>query len=120
MEVKYKKEFYVLKTKERKVESEAPTVRVKMINNETKVIGMLAPKIQVMLTMTNIKDYNNGLHDILKSLESKLLVYIITNDSTENCEKIKTAFDLDEFETRLEEIVNYKPKGHVHENWMGA
>jgi len=173
MEVKYKKEFYILKAKDRKVESEAPAVKVKMLNNEEKVIGMMAPKIQIMISMPNIKDYNNGLHDILKKFESKLLIYIITNNSIQECEKIKDAFnidsafisndfknfslkfgvnlnddllaksifiidkegiikykeipsnceysvDLDEFETKLEEVVNYKAKGHVHENWMGV
>ena len=89
MEVKYKKEFYILKAKERKIESEAPAIRVKMLNDETKVIGMMAPKIQVMLTMPEIKDYNNGLHDILNKFKSKLLVYIITNSSLENIKKVK-------------------------------
>ncbi len=173
MEVKYKKEFYILKAKERKIESEAPAIRVKMLNDETKVIGMMAPKIQVMLTMPEIKDYNNGLHDILNKFKSKLLVYIITNSSLENIKKVKEAYNLDEgfisndfnkfslkfgvnlneelvaksifiidkeglikykeiptnaessynlddLEIKLEETVNYKAKGHVHENWMGV
>ena len=173
MEVKYKKEFYILKAKERKIDSEAPAVKVKMLNNEEKVIGMMAPKIQVMLTMPEIKDYNNGLNDILNKYKSKLLVYLITNSSLENIKKVKDAYDLedgfisndfskfslkfgvnldeeliaksvfiidkegaikykeipskveasfnlDELEIKLEETVNYKAKGHVHENWMGV
>ncbi len=173
MEVKYKKEFYILKQKERKVDSEAPAVRVEMLNGEAKVIGMMAPKIQVMLTAPNIKDYNNGLHDILKKFQSKILVYIITNSSISDIKKVTSVFgldesnvsndfnkfslkfgvnlnesliaksvfiidkeglikykeipsnaehklNLDEFETVLEEVINFKVKGHTHENWMGV
>ncbi|WP_428026048.1 hypothetical protein [Arcobacter sp.] len=173
MEVKYKKEFYILKQKEKKVDSEAPAIRVEMIDGQTKVIGMMAPKIQVMLTSPNIKDYNNGLHDILKKFQSKILVYIITSSPISEIKKVTTMFeldestvsndfnkfslkfgvnlsenliaksafiidkeglikykeipsnaehklDLDEFEVALEEVINFKVKGHTHENWMGV
>ncbi len=96
MEVKYKKEFYILKQRERKVDSEAPAVRVEMLDGESKVIGMMAPKIQVMLTSPNIKDYNNGLHDILKKFESKILVYIITNSPISDIKKVASVFGIDE------------------------
>lgn len=173
MEIKYKKEFYILKSKERKVETEAPAVRIKMLSGDTKVIGMMAPKIQVMVTMPDIYDYNAPLHDILKAKESKLLVYIITNSPNSQIEDItkkfdiknefisndfknfslkfgvnlsdeliakslyiidkegvikykeipsivENGFDLDEFEENLIETINFKAKGHTHENWMGV
>ncbi|RXJ68551.1 hypothetical protein CRV08_06900 [Halarcobacter ebronensis] len=173
MEVTYKDEIYTLGQKERKVETEAPAVRVEMLNNETKVIGMMAPKIQVLITLPCIKAYNNALHNILQEYSSKLVIYIITKSANENIEKIKadylldegfisnnfkdfslkfgvnindnllaksifvvdkegiikyiqipsnieTSFDLEEFKTELQKIVNFKQKGHTHENWMGA
>jgi thioredoxin-dependent peroxiredoxin len=173
MEVKYKKEFYILKQKERKIGTEAPAVKVKMLNEESKVIGMMAPKIQVMITLPDIKDYTNGLNDILKKHASKLLVYIITSSILADIERVQKPFDidpgfisndfekfslkfgvnlseslvaksiyiidkegeikykeipensehtldLDEFESALEEVINFKVKGHTHENWMGV
>lgn len=173
MEVKYKNEFYVLKQKERKIESEAPAVRVKMLNGETKVIGMMAPKIQVMITMPDILEFNAPLNDILEKYKSKLLVYMITSSSNDKLEEVASKygidsglisndfknfslkfgvnlnenlltkslflidkegvlkfinipsvcedeFDLDEFEKALDEVVNFKQKGHTHENWMGV
>lgn len=173
MEVTYKKETYTLGKKERKIESEAPAVRVKMISGETKVIGMMAPKIQVMITLPCIKEYNNGLHNILKEYESKSVVYIVTKSNDENIDKVKeaysiedgfisnefkdfslkfgvnisdellaksifiidkegvikykqipsnieTSFELEEFKTSLDEVINFKQKGHTHENWMGV
>jgi thiol peroxidase len=144
-----------------------------MLDGESKVIGMMAPKIQVMITTPNIKDYNNGLHDILKKFQSKILVYIITTSSKDDIKKVASVFNLDEgtvsndfnkfslkfgvnlneslvakslfiidkegvikykeipsnaeyklnldeFETSLEEVINFKVKGHTHENWMGV
>lgn len=173
MEVTYKKETYTLGKRERKVESEAPAVRVKMLNGEEKVIGMMAPKVQVMITLPCIKAYNNGLHNVLQEYASKSMVYIVTKSNDDNLEKVKTAysidegvisndfknfslkfgvnmneemlaksifvidkegvikykqipsnietsFDLEEFKTKLDETVNFKQKGHVHENWMGV
>lgn len=173
MEVTYKKETYTLGQRDRKVESEAPAVKVKMVNGEEKVIGMMATKTQVMITLPCIKAYNNGLHNILQEYASKTIVYIVTKSSDENLEKVKsaysiedgfisndfkkfslkfgvnisdellaksifiidkegiikykqipsnieTSFDLEEFKTKLDETVNFKQKGHVHENWMGV
>ncbi len=50
MEVVFKDTKYTLGKKERKIEAEAPASRVKMLNDETKVIGMMAPNVQVMVT----------------------------------------------------------------------
>lgn len=173
MEVIYKKETYTLGQRERKIESEAPAVKVKMVSGEEKVIGMMATKTQVMITLPCIKAYNNGLHNILSEYAKKTVVYIVTKSSDENLEKVKkaysiedgfisndfkkfslkfgvnisdellaksifiidkegiikykqipsnieTSFDLEEFKTKLDETVNFKQKGHVHENWMGV
>lgn len=173
MEVTYKNEIFTLGKRERKIESEAPAVRVKMINGDTKVIGMMAPKTQVMITLPCIKAYNNGLHNILTEYSSKILVYIVTKSNDDNLKKIKeeysiedrfisndfkdfslkfgvnmsdeliaksifiidkeglikykeipsnieTSFDLEKFKTMLLEVVNFKQKGHTHENWMGV
>ena len=56
MEVTYKDKSYTLGKKERNVEGEAPAVRVKMLNGETLVIGLMAPAVQVMV---KLNDYEN-------------------------------------------------------------
>jgi len=33
---------------------------------------------------------------------------------------VEDALDLEMFETKLDEAIHFKKKGHVHENWMGA
>lgn len=173
MEVKFKGRMYPLGKKIRKVETEAPAVRVKMLNDETKIIGMMAPKVQIMIALPNIKDFNNGLFDALMKFKEQSIMYIITssdtaiinktnamfnlhkgfisNDFIEFSQKfglsmsdeflakgifiidkegvfkyieipnnVEKNFDLKLFSAALDETVNFKAKGHVHENWMGA
>lgn len=96
MEVSYQNKTYTLSKKERKVGGEAPAVRAKMLSNETKVIGMMAPKIQVMVTLPNIDGYTSELNSILNEYSSKILTYVITSSSQEDAKVITREFDFDE------------------------
>ncbi len=173
MEVTYKDKSYTLGKKERNVEGEAPAVRVKMLDNETKVIGLMAPAVQVMVTLNDVSKYNSALHEVITTTKKKVNAYIITISSNEDMEKIAEEFSIDkgtisndfkdfslkfginiddsmiansifvidkegiikykeipanleddfnleDFSITLNETVNFKPKGHTHENWMGV
>lgn len=173
MEVTYKDKSYTLGKKERNVEGEAPAVRVKMLDNETKVIGLMAPAVQVMVTLNDVSKYTLALHEVITTTKKKVNAYIITTSSNEDMEKIAEEFSIDkgtisndfkdfslkfgvniddsmiansifaidkegiikykeiqanleddfnleDFSITLNETVNFKPKGHTHENWMGV
>lgn len=173
MEVTYKDKSYTLGKKERNVEGEAPAVRVKMLDNETKVIGLMAPAVQVMVTLNDVSKYTLALHEVITNTKKKVNAYIITTSSNEDMEKIaeefsidkgtisndfkdfslkfgvniddtmiansifvidkegiikykeipadlENDFNLEDFSITLNETVNFKPKGHTHENWMGV
>ena len=173
MEITYKKNSYTLGKKERKVEGEAPAIRVKMLNDEVKVIGLMAPSVQVMITLNDVNKYDSDLHQIINSTKRKVFPYIITSSANEIIEDVAEKFALDrgfilndfidfsnkfgvnindsmlansifvidkegvikykeiptdldddfkmeEFSITLNEVVNFKPKGHTHENWMGV
>ena len=173
MEVTYKDKSYTLGKKERNVEGEAPAVRVKMLDNETKVIGLMAPAVQVMVTLNDISKYTLALHEVITTTKKKINAYIITTSLNEDMEKIveefsidkgtisndfkdfslkfgvniddtmiansifvidkegiikykeipanlEDDFNLEDFSITLNETVNFKPKGHTHENWMGV
>lgn len=154
-----------LQKKERKVGTEAPAVRVKMLNGETNVIGMMADKVQVMLTLPKEDSLSDKLADIINKHSAKSIVYIISSKkllknidessssidfkdfsmkfgvyaNEEYCAKsifiidkegefvykeivgdLDSEFDLEVFDKALEDAINFKRKGHVHENWMGA
>ena len=56
-----------LQKKERFVGGEAPAILIKMANGEEKVIGMMADKVQVMITLP----FANSLSAHLKSVIEK-------------------------------------------------
>lgn len=173
MQIKYKNETYILGKKDRNIESEAPAVRVKMLNDEIKVIGLMAPSVQVMITLNDISKYSSEIHEVITTTKKKVFTYIITTSSKEEIDSIVEKFSLDkafistefkdfslkfgvnindeiiansifvidkegvikykeipldleddfkidEFSTTLNKVVNFKPKGHTHENWMGV
>jgi thioredoxin-dependent peroxiredoxin len=173
MEVTYKNKSYALGKKDRKIEGEAPAVRVKMLDNETKVIGLMAPSVQVMITLNDVNKYNSDMHEVITTTKRKVNAYIITTSDTEQMEDIAEKFAIDkgfisndfkdfslkfgvniddsmiadsifvidkeglikykeipadledefkieDFSITLNETVNFKPKGHTHENWMGV
>jgi thiol peroxidase len=173
MEVTYKNKAYTLGKKERNIEGEAPAVRVKMADNETKVIGLMAPAVQVMITLNDVNKYNSDLHEVITTTKRKVNAYIITTSDMEQIEDVVEKFALDkgfisndfkdfslkfgvniddsmiansifvidkegvikykeipadleddfkieDFSITLNETVNFKPKGHTHENWMGV
>ena len=173
MEITYKNKSYALGKKDRNIEGEAPAVRVKMLDNETKVIGLMAPSVQVMITLNDVNKYNSDMHEVITTTKRKVNAYIITTSDTEQMEDIAEKFAIDkgfisndfkdfslkfgvniddsmvansifvidkegiikykeipadleddfkieDFSITLNEVVNFKPSGHTHENWMGV
>jgi thioredoxin-dependent peroxiredoxin len=173
MEITYKNKNYTLGKKDRKVEGEAPAVRVKMKNDEVKVIGLMAPAVQVMITLNDVSKYNADMHEVITTTKRKVNAYIVTASSGEEIEDVAEKFALDksfisndfkdfslkfgvniddsmvansifvidkegvikykeipadleddfkieDFSITLNEVVNFKPTGHTHENWMGV
>lgn len=79
MEVSINGESIELNKKERKVGSEAPALRVKMLSGETKVIGMMADRVQVMITLANHDDLTEGLLEVIKRHSPKAYIYIMAS-----------------------------------------
>lgn len=165
MEIIYKNEKITLQKKDRKVGSEAPAIRVKMINGETKVIGMMAAKVQVFISLPYKDGFDENLKNIIDKHNEKSLIYIISSDpeleytdpssasvefkdfalkmglyiDEDICAKsifiinkdgeivykeipndILEGFDMELFDSKLDEAIKFKKKGHTHENWMGV
>ena len=95
MEVTYKNKAYTLGKKDRKIEGEAPAVRVKMANDETKVIGLMAPSVQVMISLNDINKYTSEIHEVINLTKRKVYAYLITPSEQEQVEDIAEKFALD-------------------------
>lgn len=165
MEIEIDNKKVVLQKKDRAIGSEAPAMRIKMDNGETKVIGMMADKVQVLVSVPNEESLSDGFIQILDKHSTKSLIYIISSkpitkllenyDTTSDfkdfslkmgvniddslCAKsifiinkdgeivykeivsnLTNEFDLNNFDTSLNEAIKFKKKGHTHENWMGV
>ena len=165
MEVIYNDKSVLLQKKDRRLGSEAPAVKVKMISGEQKVIGMMADKVQVMITLPYANSFCSSLYEILKKYKEKANIYLFSPESfiydvddgfasmdfesfslkygvyidTTICAKsafiidkegeivyieipknIGGIFDLDALDKEIQKAIDFKRKGHVHENWMGA
>ena len=150
---------------ERKMGSEAPAISLTMRSGESKVIGMLATKVQVMITLPYHDSLSPALFEITQKYHEQAFIYFISPEPLDQainpactsvdfeeltkkfgvyidetlCAKsifiinkdgqfvykeitsdVEDAFDLEMFETKLDEAIHFKKKGHVHENWMGA
>jgi thiol peroxidase len=165
LEVTVNNQIVKLQQKDRKLDSEAPAIKLRMSDNEDKVIGMMAENVQVFITLFSFDKLTKELEDLILNYSQKANIYVICNKlSTHNlyngfvsddflniskkmgvcinnksCAnsifiinkdgliKYKTIlstveenFDLENFEKNLNEVINFKKKGHTHENWMGV
>jgi len=74
----------IRKQKQRPVGSEAPAVRVKMLNGEEKIIGMMAEKVQVMITLPFGDSLSDAVADIIKKHQDKARIYILSSNTLLN------------------------------------
>jgi len=70
--------------KQRFVGMEAPAVRLKDTHGEEKVIGMMAPKVQVMVTIPTANDLTAELLEVLYRHAQKALIYLICPEAIES------------------------------------
>lgn len=84
-----------LLAKERKIGSEAPAFSVLMLNGETKVIGMMATQVQVMITLPLSDSLSAGLQEVIKKYSANSFIYIlscVTLDTVLNDANMTTDF----------------------------
>ncbi len=102
MEIEIDNKKVVLQKKERVVGSEAPAMRVKMDNGETKVIGMMADKVQVLISIPNEKSFTDKLESVLTKYNSKSLIYIVSAETlTKQVDNIETSSDFKNYSLKM-------------------
>ena len=80
MEVIVNNKSIKLQKRDRKIGSEAPAVKIKMLNGETKVIGMMAEQVQVMITLPYSHSLNDDINRIIHNNREKTSAYLISSD----------------------------------------
>lgn len=72
-----------LLTKERKIGAEAPAISLTMLDGQTKIIGMLATKVQVMITLPFHGSLSDGLLDIIQKYQEQAFIYLLCAQTLE-------------------------------------
>lgn len=67
----------LLQKNERKIGSEAPAISLTMLDGESKVIGMLATKVQVMITLPYHDSLSSALFEITQKYHEQAFIYFI-------------------------------------------
>lgn len=107
LEIEIDNQKVVLQKKERAVGSEAPAIRVKMDNGETKVIGMMASKVQVLISVPNEESLTDDFLNVINKHIAKSLTYIISAQPiTKMLENIDTSSDFKDFSLKMGVNVN--------------
>lgn len=69
----------LLQKKQRKLDDEAPAIRIKMLDGKAKVIGMMAHKVQVFITLPYQNSLSDELEKIIKKYQERSLIYLISS-----------------------------------------
>jgi len=154
-----------LQKKDRKIGSEAPAVKLKMLSGDEKVIGMMADKVQVIFTLPYSHSLNEDIIKLIHKHRDKTNIYLISSDeffykvnkdysskdfkkfsikfgvyiNDDICAKsvfiidkegeivykdilpeVKNNFDINKLNSEIQKAVDFKRKGHIHENWMAV
>ncbi|WP_320035651.1 hypothetical protein [Halarcobacter sp.] len=73
-----------------------PAIGLQMINGKTRLLGIPKDKVQVVMTLPNIEEFNEQLHEAIEFFKDRADSFIITSSSIEECEKTIEDFDLNQ------------------------
>jgi thiol peroxidase len=73
-----------------------PAIGLSMINGRTRLIGIPKDKVQVVMTLPDIKEFNDALSEAIEFFKDRADAFIITSSSQEECEEIISKYELSE------------------------
>ncbi len=68
----------ILQKNERKIGSEAPAISLLMLDGQSKIIGMMATKVQVMITLPFHNSLSDALLNIIQKYQDQVFIYLIS------------------------------------------
>jgi len=107
MEIKLNNEQIILQKKQRKLGSEAPALRVKMLDMQTKVIGMMADKVQVLISLPYQDSMSDKLLSVIEKHKKKALIYTISSEPlNKNVEDAFSSLDFKDYSLKMGVYIN--------------
>lgn len=72
-----------------------PMTTIKMFNANNRIIGIPKEKVQVILTLPNIQDFNDELHSTIYQMQDVTECFILTTSSFDDIEQLIAEYQLD-------------------------
>lgn len=71
-----------------------PAIAIQMINGTTRLLGIPKQKVQVIMTLPDINDFNEQLNEAIEFFKDRADAFIISSSSREDCEEIIEKYEL--------------------------
>jgi thiol peroxidase len=101
LEITYNNKKVQLQKKDRQVGSEAPAIRITMDSGELKVIGMMADKVQVFITLPFKNSLSKTMEDIILKHHEKSLIYLISSEKYDKDIPVETSSDFKDLSLKM-------------------
>jgi hypothetical protein len=72
----------------------SPILKVKMYDEQEKVLGLVKDKVQVVISLPDICDFSSELNQTMKTVSNKEECYIVTSSPKESVSKVIEQYDL--------------------------
>ena len=69
---------------------------LEMINGSTRLLGIPKEKIQVVISLPDIKNFNEQLNEAISFFKNRAETFVITMSSIDECEEIIKEYELKE------------------------
>jgi len=73
-----------------------PAIGLTMLSGRTRLLGIPKEKVQVVMTLPNINEFNEALNEAIEFFKDRADAFIITSSSHEMCEDIVSQYNLSE------------------------
>lgn len=72
------------------------TIALEMLSGKTRLLGIPKERIQVVMSLPDIKEFNDELCEAIAFFKSRAESFIITSSSKEECDEIIKKFEITE------------------------
>ena len=72
----------------------SPFLKVKMLDNKEKTLGLVTDKVQVVMSLPNISDFTDELKTTIKTFSKNTECFIITSSEEASTNKIIEKYEL--------------------------
>lgn len=71
-----------------------PAIAIEMLSGRTRLIGIPKERVQVIMTLPNIEEFNDELFEAIEFFRDRAESFIITSSSKQACDEVIEKYEL--------------------------